>query len=175
MSYTKTIWNNGETPINSENLNKIENELETLANNCDTLEQKIKKNILSFGLSTNFVSTASEYIEINTWTENIKFGTKLKIENGKIKIGADVSTIKITGQIGVLTKNIPERYYFWTRINGSNVGTWIVVDDKNDYNSIPFNQILNVSEGDVISIAVYTNHGSTLEASKTVLLAEVVD
>lgn len=32
MSYTKTNWVNGETPINATNLNKIENQLEKLTN-----------------------------------------------------------------------------------------------------------------------------------------------
>ena len=33
MSYSKTTWQNGVTPINQTNLNKIENELESLDNN----------------------------------------------------------------------------------------------------------------------------------------------
>ena len=38
MSYTKTIWKNGEPPsINEDNLNKIETELESLSNAVDAL------------------------------------------------------------------------------------------------------------------------------------------
>lgn len=36
MAYVKTIWENGTTPINETNLNKIENELETLDRNQNT-------------------------------------------------------------------------------------------------------------------------------------------
>lgn len=30
MSYSKTNWQNGVTPVNADNMNKIENELEAL-------------------------------------------------------------------------------------------------------------------------------------------------
>lgn len=37
MAYTKTTWVNGETPINADNLNKIENQLETNTNDINAL------------------------------------------------------------------------------------------------------------------------------------------
>ena len=41
MSYEPTIWENGKTPINADNLNKIENELSLLSTNTEALQSEI--------------------------------------------------------------------------------------------------------------------------------------
>lgn len=41
MAYTKTTWVNDETPINADNLNKIENELESLEGNISDINDDI--------------------------------------------------------------------------------------------------------------------------------------
>lgn len=42
MAYNKTVWQNGVTPINEDNLNKIENELETLDGDVTTLNTDVE-------------------------------------------------------------------------------------------------------------------------------------
>ena len=41
MSYEPTIWENGKTPINADNLNKIENELSLLSTNTEALQGEV--------------------------------------------------------------------------------------------------------------------------------------
>ena len=133
----------------------------------------LNKNILTVVMNADFTSTAGEYVEISNWVEENKIGTKLNVSNGKIKIGKDVSYIKITGQFGA-DSDSNERYYFWTKKNGTNVGTWVVEDVPSSYKEIPFNQFIPVAENDVISVAVYTNNGSKIEKGKTTFIIEAI-
>lgn len=41
MVYDKTIWIDGQTKLNAENLNKIENMIEELCKKVDELEKKV--------------------------------------------------------------------------------------------------------------------------------------
>ena len=165
----------GETKkIQTSNLKipKIKNE--KTQSDTDTYScNYLNKNILTIVMNANFTSTAGEYVEISNWVEENKIGTKLNVSNGKIKIGKDVSYIKITGQFGAVSDS-NERYYFWTKKNGTNVGTWVVEDVSSSYREIPFNQFIPVAENDVISVAVYTNNGSTIEKDKTTFIIEAI-
>ena len=165
----------GETKkIQTSNLKipKIKNE--KTQSDTDTYScNYLNKNILTIVMNANFTSTAGEYVEISNWVEENKIGTKLNVSNGKIKIGKDVSYIKITGQFGA-DSDSNERYYFWTKKNGTNVGTWVVEDVSSSYREIPFNQFIPVAENDVISVAVYTNNGSTIEKDKTTFIIEAI-
>ena len=184
MAYTKTNWTTS-TPINPTNLNHIEDgiansltpeDIKTTQTTSDTATYScnyLNKNILTVVMNANFTSTAGEYVELSNWVEENKIGTKLNVSNGKIKIGKDVSYIKITGQFGANSEP-NERYYFWTRKNGTNVGTWVVEDVPNSYREIPFNQFIPVAENDVISVAVYTNNGGTIEKGKTTFIIEAI-
>lgn len=165
----------GETKkIQTSNLKipKIKNE--KTQSDTDTYScNYLNKNILTIVMNADFTSTAGEYVEISNWVEENKIGTKLNVSNGKIKIGKDVSYIKITGQFGA-DSDSNERYYFWTKKNGTNVGTWVVEDVSSSYREIPFNQFIPVAENDVISVAVYTNNGSTIENDKTTFIIEAI-
>lgn len=165
----------GETKkIQTSNLKipKIKNE--KTQSDTDTYScNYLNKNILTVVMNADFTSTAGEYVELSNWVEENKIGTKLNVSNGKIKIGKDVSYIKITGQFGANSES-NERYYFWTRKNGTNVGTWVVEDVPSSYRAIPFNQFIPVAENDVISVAIYTNNGSTIEKGKTTFIIEAI-
>lgn len=146
----------------------------SISHNKKTLDNYLNKTILSTKLSSNFYSSNNTYVEINNWVEDIKVGDKLSISNGKIKIGARVSKIKISGQFG-LYASASDIYYFWTRKNGYDCGIWVVDTITAGYHVIPFNQTITVSEGDVISVAVYKSNDGILEASKTILIFEVIE
>ena len=185
MAYERQNWVDGTTICNAERMKHIENgiansltteNIKTTQTNSDTDTYScnyLNKNILTVVMNANFTSTAGEYVEISNWVEENKIGTKLNVSNGKIKIGKEVSYIKINGQFGA-NSSTNERYYFWTRKNGENVGTWVVEDVPNSYRAIPFNQFIPVAENDVISVAVYTNNGSTIEKEKTTFIIEAI-
>lgn len=78
MAYTKTTWVNGETPINADNLNNIENGIETNTNDINALNTNLNK--IEDGIETNnkklsqvitgnatINSTYINYVENNTW------------------------------------------------------------------------------------------------------------
>lgn len=167
--------NKGETgaiPINSINLNQMQDNIETLIEETNT---KIKgKTILSVKLADDYSPVKEQYCEINTWVENVKTGNKLSVIDGKIKVGQGVSKLRISGVFGAnATGN--ERYYFWTRKNGVNIGTWVVEDVLNIYSPIPFEQLIEVKENDIISVAIYNNYGSPIETGKTILIFETFE
>ena len=167
--------NKGETgaiPINSINLNQMQDNIETSLEDINT---KVKgKTILSVKLADDYSPVKEQYCEINTWVENLKIGNKLSVIAGKIKVGQGVSKLRISGIFGAnATGN--ERYYFWTRQNGVNVGTWVVEDVLNIYSPIPFEQLIKVKENDIISVAIYNNYGSPIETGKTILIFETFE
>lgn len=167
--------NKGETgaiPINSINLNQMQDNIETSIEETNT---KIKgKTILSVKLADDYSPVKEQYCEINTWVENVKTGNKLSVIDGKIKVGQGVSKLRISGVFGAnATGN--ERYYFWTRKNGVNIGTWVVEDVLNIYSPIPFEQLIEVKENDIISVAIYNNYGSPIETGKTILIFETFE
>ena len=60
MAYEKTPWSNGATPLSAENMNHIENGLETLETDLQTgLAAKVDK-VTGKGLSTNDYTTAEK-------------------------------------------------------------------------------------------------------------------
>ena len=185
MAYERQNWVDGTTICNAERMNHIEDgiansltteDIKTTQTNSDTATYScnyLNKNILTVIMNASFTSTAGEYVEISNWVEENKIGNKINVSNGKIKIGKNVSYIKITSQFGEKSDS-NERYYFWTKKNGTNVGTWVVEDVPNSYRAIPFNQFIPGTENDMITVAVYTNNGSDIEKEKTTFIIEAI-
>jgi hypothetical protein len=78
MSYTKTNWINGETPINATNLNNIENGIKVNANNIENLKGYI--------LYEN-VEGSKETITLNETSSNFKYIEIYSGEHKKITLG----------------------------------------------------------------------------------------
>ena len=168
----KSKGETGAIPLNPTILNQMQDNIETSIEETNT---KVKgKTILSVKLADDYSPVKEQYCEINTWVENLKIGNKLSVIGGKIKVGQGVSKLRISGVFGAnATGN--ERYYFWTRKNGVNVGTWVVEDVLNIYSPIPFEQLIEVKENDIISVAIYNNYGSPIETGKTILIFETFE
>lgn len=168
----KSKGETGAIPLNPKILNQMQDNIET---SIEEINTKVKgKTILSVKLADDYSPVKEQYCEINTWVENVKTGNKLSVTAGKIKVGQGVSKLRISGVFGAnATGN--ERYYFWTRKNGVNVGTWVVEDVLNIYSPIPFEQLIDVEENDIISVAIYNNYGSPIETGKTILIFETFE
>lgn len=189
MAYTKTNWINGETLCTAENMNNIENGIEnsllkesvktekTESDNdvysCNYINNVMQNNILGVSLTANVDPQISTYVEINTWKQQLKIGDKLNVENGKIKIGTGVNYIKIYGQLGINSSG-DELFYIWIKKNGVNVGVWEVNRSFGTYIIMPINQILQVEEGDIISMATYQTSKYTIEVEKTGVYFEAI-
>lgn len=140
---------------------------------CNYINNVMQNNILGVSLTADVDPQISTYIEINTWKQQLKIGDKLNVENGKIKIGAGVNYIKIYGQLGIASDG-DVLFYMWLKKNGNNVGVWEVNKTFNTYVIIPINQILQVEEGDIISMATYQDAKYTIEVDKTEVYFEAI-
>lgn len=168
----KSKGETGAIPLSPTILNQMQDNIKT---SIDEVNTKVEgKTILSVKLADDYSPVKEQYCEINTWKENVKTGNKLSVIGGKIKVGQGVSKLRISGVFGAnATGN--ERYYFWTRKNGVNAGTWVVEDVLNIYSPIPFEQLIEVEENDIISVAIYNNYGSPIETGKTILIFETFE
>lgn len=91
MAYTKTTWVNGKTPINADNLNKIENQLETLTNLQDQLLD------IFYPIGSYYETSDTSFDPNVTWR-----GTWVKDSKGRVTVAlndsdADFNTISKTG------------------------------------------------------------------------------
>lgn len=144
-----------------------------ITHNKKTLDNYLNKSFLGAILSSDVTPTTKSYIEISNWSQTLKIGDKLSISNGKIKIGSGVSYIKISGQLGGYN-NENNLFYMFLRKNGNGIGTWHVLRSYGTYFIMPINQIVQVNEGDIISMATYSDVAYTLERGKTGVFFEVI-
>ena len=134
-----------ETPLNAENLNQMQDNMEEAIN---------EKNYL--------VATANGAINLSGNTDiplsatNV-VGTKLTLENGKVKIGTGVSKVRISGSIFM---DITQQGsgYLWGRIakNGSNVQGSIhpLVTGMGFVSASIPSKIIDVDENDLLHLNV---------------------
>lgn len=147
---------------------------DTDAYSCNYINEVNKKHVLSATLIETITPTVKQYVEISTFEEVYKIGDKLSIENGKIKIGANVNHIKISGVLGINTANAG-LVYMWTKKNGNNIGTWQVQTIPASYWQFNVEQLINVKENDIISLSMYREGSYNLEDTKTIVIFEVID
>ena len=101
MSYKRTFWVNGETPINAHNLNKIEEALEehskAIGNTTDYEQLKNKPSINNVELSGNKtlselgIASSEDVSKLNTKVDTIIEKAELNIKNT-----ASGETIRVT-------------------------------------------------------------------------------
>lgn len=155
------------------NVVKTKTESDNDVYSCNYINNVMQNNILGVSLTANVDPQISTYVEINTWKQQLKIGNKLNVENGKIKIGAGVNYIKIYGQLGINSDD-DVLFYMWLKKNGNNVGVWEVNRTFSTYIIISINQILQVEEGDIISMATYQDAKYTIEVEKTEVYFEAI-
>lgn len=162
--------NNSEPYLSAENLNQMQDNIEEAIN---------EKNYI--------VATSSGTTNLNGNTDitleatNV-VGTKLTLENGKVKIGTGVSKVRISGSIFMDITYIENAGYMWGRIshnNGNALGSISPLLPNMSFvsASIP-SQIINVKEGDLLQLNTDVT-GSTgvvrNGANNTWLFVEVIE
>lgn len=134
------------------------------------------KNTMYGFLSGAVALTQGSYTEINTLSAH--FNTtdgKLSISNGKIKIGAGISLIKVSFNVGLdLTQN--DRVYSYLTRNGTAMGNWVVKYVVAPYDCFYRQDFIDVSENDVISFNIYleTSGSSVAGGARTNFAVEVI-
>lgn len=172
MSYTKTTWENGVTPVNASNMNKIENELETLdSDKLDATKAAIRS---AGGLVTATASLPAEEL-VGLGTDNnqirVRLGDGLSLEGDTSPYALKASgiftprllygseTLTHTGGHGTITK---DGCYF--NIVASEVAQWSFTANVECYvmatcdgGAYSWRKIVNVGK----SVGVPDYHAST--------------
>ncbi len=172
-------------PLNNTNINQLQDNMEnsfkstqtisdTDTYNCNYINNAIQKHMLSASLTASITPATGQYVEVSNWIAAKTVGDKLSIQNGKIAIGPGISKIKIAGVIGTYTRN-DQLIYMYLRKNGNNVTNPWIVKKTFDYDSFSYNNLIDVQENDIISIATYGASEYQLDNSKTLLVFEVVE
>lgn len=138
------------------------------------LSKNMQKHMISATFTTDIEPTPQQYVELSNWNAIETVGNKLSIQNGKIVVGAGVSKIKIMGILGVYDKT-NQLIYIYGRKNGVSIPIPWVVNPVLDYQSVIYNNLISVQEGDIISISVYGEETYTVEYKKSLFIFEVVE
>lgn len=161
-----------------------EEELKTLIAAVNTkienLEVRSKKHIMTAGLTDDYTTTRTNYEKININKVFCVSGDKLTITEEGIKIGAEVSKVKVSGQI-----------YFYTNLNSSvknasgyiekNGTTVVAHNQRGDFEYVHValpEKVIDVKEGDVIGLGVVSKQDATViknYENGTFLTVEVVE
>lgn len=156
------------------NVVKTKTESDNDVYSCNYVNDNMQKHMLSASFTTDIEPTLQQYVELSNWNAIETVGNKLSIKNGKIVVGTGVSKIKISGILGVRdTTN--QLIYIYGRKNGANINTPWVVNTVLDYQSMIYNNLISVKEGDIISIAVYGQKTYNIEYQKSLFIFEVVE
>lgn len=130
----------------------------------------IAKNIIAIGLSSNVTKTISSAwvgatVDMNTLKYRI--GNKLTFENGKIKVGAGVSNLMISGNC--MVKGIVGDIFVQLKKNDTIISQGYYRPTVNSYfGTIGLTQQpIEVAEGDVISLVVGSSVAGTLTVAGT--------
>lgn len=186
MAYEKTNWTSA-TAINPTNLNKIENGIEQNSNDIETLNTDIDNLTSSVNelkeLNIILAETSSDTrYEPDSYTiigfDNVKYskGDKLTLENNKIVIGSGISSIRISsffknspsGDNALVQYRLKKNNEEIIKSGFSGVKAW-------DNFSVTFpTYIIDVNEGDTISVEMYPTTNYVNLRSKSFILIEVI-
>lgn len=97
MTYNKTVWKNGQTKLNADNLNHIEDGISKASTNVDNLSNKFDSISTIYETKTDAVNKLSEAkqdaaTKANKVLQDSKSYTDTKIEEVKSSIGSSSST-----------------------------------------------------------------------------------
>ena len=120
----------------------------------------------------NETTFTNQYVDITNWVKLSGVGSNLTISNGKILIGNGINYVKVTCKLWA-DVNANSLVYTHIRKNNSNVnGTWQIHYIIQGQAQSVFNQgIVDVQEGDVITISTYGN--GSLNANTTIIVEKI--
>ena len=133
------------------------------------------KNTMYGFIYTDKTIPSGSYTEIDNLSSyfNTTDG-RLSISNGKIKIGAGISLIKVSFNIGLNIANQDTLYSYLTK-NGSSTGLWLVKYVQGAYDSVYRQDYVEVVENDEISCSVFLGNGGTVASSgRTNFTVEII-
>ena len=120
----------------------------------------------------NETTFTNQYVDITNWLKVSGVGSNLTVSEGKILIGNGINNVKVTCKLWA-DVNANSLVYTYIRKNNSNVnGTWQIHYIIQGQAQSVFNQaIIDVQEGDVITISMYGN--GSLNANTTIIVEKI--
>lgn len=166
MSYTKTEWVNGVTPINETNLNNIENGIVNL-----------QPEALTLNLPANHTINSDSTYENIEFSELCKIGSNLSYEDGKIIIGAGINKIFIEYGGKIVPKTTGQKYLSLFKNGDTTIGYIItnVYGVASQRTAITQTRVMvDVVEGDYFELKVYGLSGDILDLNRLFITVEKV-
>ena len=159
------------------NINKFRgddaNEIKRVVNTNDDAYQLQVGNIASLTLSANHDLT-NVIIPFDQITSTSPL---LTLSSNGIRIGAGISKVKVSGNVFIYAPSTPVSYnWAYIKKNATNVASSIT-SANGRYGSVVFApQVINVAEGDIITIMKTTKTNDTVRGNEnTWLTVEVVE
>lgn len=144
-----------------------------LSNILDKLLLKTETNSITATID-NKVILSQEYVTLNL-VETKRNGNKLSIVDGKIKIGAGVSKIKVSATLFFEDLLYTKTSYIWTDISNNNTRVSSAIKSAayaGEFESVNINKDdLDVVEGDLISV-VCNNPGYSVQDPTSIRVGE---
>lgn len=154
--------------INDTNENAVPN-VKTIKDYVDNQPQVI------YCRKNTDMTTNNTYKQIEDWIQLSKVGDELSVKNGKITVGKNIHTVKITSKFR-LNGATGQQVFTHLVKNGSSIsGGWSINNlpgtDLTTINEV----IVNVSEGDTITASIYGDGGTSVKSDATTLIVEKIN
>lgn len=124
----------------------------------------IKKDLIEVSLSKEQLVTETNMTDLMFDLINIKVGKNLNLQNGKIKIGKDISAIKVTYTLWIENEKGYSAHYITKNgeIMSYNIDARKNDDARESWHTSTGYAIIPVIENDLIGIAVRFSESSSL-------------
>ena len=157
----------GETPINADNLNHMDDGIE-VANRKDVMTAYLTSNIV--------ISTGGAYVDLPL-NSNISTGTELTFSNGGIVIGSGITKVIISAQISLPNTVATGGKNIVIRKNGNIVArNWLSISTAGNNGLVLTAKLIDVQEGDVLKLGYYGSANDGIQGGAyTHLTVEAVE
>lgn len=164
MAYTKTEWTNDVTPLNADNMNKIEDAILSLQPEALTLK-----------LPANHTISADSMYESIEFSEFSRIGSNISYEDGKIIIGKGINKIYLEYCGKIVPKTSGQKYLSLFKNGDTTIGYLInhVHGVEKQRTEITQTRVLiDVVEGDYFELKVYGLTGDMLDLNRLYITIE---
>lgn len=155
------------------NVVKVKTNSDTDTYSCNYINDATQKQIISVETGSNFNFTINEYTEINTWKLYNQNGNKFSVENGKVKVGAGISKVKITATLSI-DNQAQDTIFCYPKLNGVSLSPWCLFN-LNYSGTLTFSTMCTVKENDIISCALYSTKNANINAGRANMIIEAVE
>lgn len=160
--------------LNNQEVQKLDDYLKTIETQIANLKEELKlKDYITATIESETVYEANSPVPLTVILN--KYGNKLSLNSGAIKIESGVSKVEVSGQVFYWKGDNRDPYQWATiKLNDKQVSTSLA-DNSGDWASVHFStRIIDVKEGDTITL-VNISKGRIRNAENTYINVKVVE